>query len=95
MLAALLVVLAGYFYLVPIPLQTKDGVFWCGSAMSPPTGIFPRNVCQQLPDVYRARAIALLVAALTTTVLGTFLFRGGDAERDDEMTAADLADDAS
>lgn len=66
---------AVYFYFVPMTVRTQTGgVFSCGSASSPPTEDFQRNVCENLTDISLFRAYLFLALALISAVVGTLLF---------------------
>ncbi|NHN54961.1 hypothetical protein G9U51_04065 [Calidifontibacter sp. DB0510] len=70
-----LLVLAVYFYLVPMSLRTTSGgVFECGSASSPPSEQFAKNVCQNLTDENKYKAFAAGLIGLLTLALGTWFF---------------------
>lgn len=75
LLAIPVVVLAAYWFWVPILIPTADGgMFGCGSAASPPTEAFPKGVCQNIADVNLYRALAALAAAVIVGGLGVTLF---------------------
>ncbi|MDF8264095.1 hypothetical protein [Luteipulveratus flavus] len=66
---------AAYWYFVPVTFLGSNGQFFdCGSASSPPTETFPKNICRDLPDVYRMRAIFSGLIALAVAAIGTALF---------------------
>lgn len=72
-LAALAV--AVYFYLVPMTVRTQTGgVFSCGSASSPPTDDFQRNVCANLTDISLFRTYLFIALALISAIVGTLFF---------------------
>lgn len=74
-IAALLALLAAYFYLVPVSLTASDGkLFGCGSAANPPTEQFPVAICGSLAQVNMYRTSFLLGAALLVGVSGYALF---------------------
>lgn len=81
LLALLLLTAAAYYYFVPAVTRTSQGsAFACGSAASPPSEDFPKNVCGPLTDIYRDRALALLAGALLSA-LGGFLIFGTDRQQ--------------
>ena len=70
-----LLALAAYWFFSPITLTGKTGAqFGCGSAFSPPTDAFPKNVCGDLPKVARFRAILTAAAAVLVGGVGTAMF---------------------
>ncbi|BDZ58211.1 hypothetical protein [Barrientosiimonas endolithica] len=73
--ALVLVAVAVYWYFVPLYILSGTGQpFMCGSAQNPPTDNFPKNICGDIPTVYKLRALATLAAALIVGVLGALLF---------------------
>lgn len=89
MVAALLLVLAVYFYFVPINLRTSSGgSFGCGSAASPPGDSFPRSICLDAPRINAFRAYALVAAALITAGLGRFFFAVSDSPAESSPSRA-------
>ncbi|AKU16773.1 hypothetical protein [Luteipulveratus mongoliensis] len=72
-----LVLLAGavYWFFTPITLTGSSGAqFGCGSAKSPPSDAFPKNVCGDLPKVHEFRSVAFLVAGILIGLLGAVMF---------------------
>ncbi|NNG41196.1 hypothetical protein HJ588_18200 [Flexivirga sp. ID2601S] len=86
-----LLVGAVYFYFVPITgVRTNTGsVFGCGSASSPATGGFAEGACGKVADVYKYRAIACIVLALLTAVVGGLLF-GADRRQETRAVRTDV-----
>lgn len=73
--ALVLLAVAIYWYFVPLYILSGTGQpFMCGSAQSPPTDAFPKNICGDIPTVYKLRALLTLAAALIVGVLGALLF---------------------
>ena len=67
-------VAAAYFLWVPISIPGTDGRFGCGSAFSPPSDDFPKNVCGSVNHVYQVRAGSLLAVSLLVAAAGVFFF---------------------
>lgn len=75
LLALTAVAVAVYFYVVPMTVRTQTGaVFSCGSASSPPSEDFQRNVCENLTDISLFRSYLFLALAVISAVVGTLLF---------------------
>lgn len=87
LLAALLLVAALYYWFVPAQVASREGVFGCGTAASPPTDGFAKGACQRTADVHAFRTYALLGSALVLALGSYLLFRG---ERDDEWDDEDV-----
>ncbi|WP_265446781.1 hypothetical protein [Flexivirga meconopsidis] len=85
------VVAAVYFYFVPVTsVRTQSGsVFGCGSASSPMTGGFAEGACGKITDVYKYRAIACIVLALLTAIVGGLLF-GADRRQETRAVRTDV-----
>lgn len=81
LLAALFLIAALYYWFVPATIPSKEGVFGCGTAASPPTDGFAKGACQGTAKIHAFRSYALLGAALVTALGSFLLFRG---ERDDD-----------
>ena len=79
----LLLVLAGYFFYVPIQFDTQAGPFKCGSAARPPTDDFGKNTCAYRPMIMRYRALSVGLAAVIVIVGGVASF-GAIRRREDE-----------
>ncbi|KNX37261.1 hypothetical protein [Luteipulveratus halotolerans] len=75
LIAVGLLVLAAYLFFSPVTLTGKTGAqFGCGSAFSPATDPFPKNVCGDLPEVARFRAILTAAAGVLIGGVGTAMF---------------------
>lgn len=89
------IVAAVYYYFAPAITHKSDGgVFNCGSAASPPTDQFPKNVCSNITDINLYRAYALAAAGILIGLLGFVLFGADrhvqtrrDVEREDHYAA--------
>ncbi|GAA1787657.1 hypothetical protein [Nostocoides veronense] len=90
--SVLLIVLAAYFYFVPINITAQQGVFGCGSASNPPTEDFAKGVCQDLATINRIKAVSALISAFLVTGLGFLLF--GSHQGSFPRVAADGQDPA-
>jgi hypothetical protein len=82
LVAALFVVLAGYFVMAPVQVQAGTGkTFDCGTAINGPKTEFARGLCGAAGDVNVGRAVASGVAALVVAVGGLVAF-GFDRRED-------------
>jgi hypothetical protein len=88
LLGLLLLVVAAYFYWVPIgAAPLRDGFpARCGSAADPPSEALGRAVCGVANDVQRSRALTALGGAVVLIVVGPLLF--GLRRSDDHASAA-------
>lgn len=75
--AASLLVLAAYFMLAPVFMETSNGWFPCGSALSGPEDEFTANTCRNATDAHLAKALAAVALAVVVGVGGLVSF-GGD-----------------
>lgn len=92
LMAAALIVLAGYFMLAPVFMETANGWFPCGSVLSGPEDEFTANTCRSATDGNRAKALA--AAALAVVVAGGGLLSfGGDRTTETRRQPRAVEDD--
>ncbi len=78
LIAALMLVAAGYYLFSPVRVVATDGGSWdCGTALSAPQDAFGKGLCGRQNDIFKARALALGFAAVVTAV-GGFMIFGSD-----------------
>ena len=92
LIAALLLVFAGWLLFSPIDIQSREGpMFNCGSAIRPPVDTFQRNVCGRLAQGRQLETGFVAGAGLITAVGGLFVF--GAARRTEQVRAEADEDD--
>lgn len=75
LLAAMLVVVAGYLYWSPLGKDTPNGfTVRCGSAESPPTATLDKAACGARADTRRAQVLATLAGAAVLAAGGVLAF---------------------
>lgn len=92
LVAALMMVLAGWLLFSPIDIQSREGpMFNCGSGARPPSEVFQRNVCGRLAQGRQIEAGFAAGAALITAAGGLFVF--GASRRTEEVRPEPDEDD--
>jgi hypothetical protein len=78
LIAALMLVAAGYYLFSPVRVVATDGGSWdCGTALSAQKDAFGKGLCGRQNDIFKARAFAFGLAAAVTAV-GGFMIFGSD-----------------
>lgn len=85
-------VLAAYFYLVPLNVDSANGVFGCGTAADPPTDGWAKGICQGVPKASLYRAIVCLALGVLIPLIGAALF-GVDKHEEQRRVRDDDDDD--
>lgn len=93
LIGLVLLTLAAYWYWTPLSFPATNGqIFGCGSAASPPTDAFPKNVCRTLPEEFQKRALFTAIAGLLVALLGSALF-GFERRTESRVSRRELHDD--